>query len=117
MQEVDRTRRVATLIQREVSRILQRDINDSRINTVSVNSVSVSRDLKQATVYVSTVDAECSTEKIENLLNKASRFIRRELSQSLNLRITPGLLFKYDNSIERGVNMSQLIDSLNDVSQ
>ena len=112
MFEVDRTRRVAELIKRELATIISRELNDNRINSVSITGVTVSRDLKQSTVFVSTIDKTLESQKIEKLLNKSSGFLRHLLSQQVDLRITPNLLFKYDESIERGVHMSQLIDKL-----
>ena len=118
MQEIDRTRRIGTLIQREVSNIIATDLNDTRIKSVSVTGVTIGKDLKQATVYVSSLDTEVSAPKIENLLNKAAGFIRHALSQRLDLRTTPGLVFKFDETIKKGVELTHLIDSLNqDVDQ
>ena len=118
MQEIDRTRRIGTLIQREVSNIIATDLNDTRIKSVSVTGVTIGKDLKQATVYVSSLDTEVSAVKIENLLNKAAGFIRHALSQRLDLRTTPGLVFKFDETIKKGVELTHLIDSLNqDVDQ
>ena len=118
MQEIDRTRRIGTLIQREVSNIIATDLNDTRIKTVSVTGVTIGKDLKQATIYVSSLNSDVPGEKLEGLLNKASGYIRHVLSQRLDLRTTPGLLFKFDETIKKGVELTHLIDSLNkDVDQ
>lgn len=131
MYEIDRSRRVSELLKRELAALITRELNDPRIRNVSVNAVSVSKDLKHATVYVSsmaTLDTESNDksssplksavsqrepEQIEKLLNHAAGFLRRLLSQHADLRVTPSLRFKYDDSIQRGVEMSALIDSLN----
>ena len=113
MQEFDRTRRVAELLKRELAVLISRELNDSRINSVTVTSVTVTKDLRQSAVYVSSTDQNVSKGQVEKLLNNASRFLRRLVSQQVNLRITPTLLFKYDNTIQRGIEMNALIDSLN----
>ena len=113
MQEFDRTRRVAELLKRELAVLISRELNDSRINSVTVTSVTVTKDLRQSVVYVSSTDQNVSKGQVEKLLNNASRFLRRLVSQQVNLRITPTLLFKYDNTIQRGIEMNALIDSLN----
>ena len=113
MHEVDRTRRVSELIRRELSTLIAREVDDQRVKMVSITSVTVSKDLKQATVYISSVDKSDSPDEIEKVLNHASKYLRYLLGQNAHLRITPGLLFKYDDSIRRGVEMSVLIDSLN----
>ena len=113
MQEVDRTRRVSELIRRELSTLIAREVDDQRVKLVSITGVTVSRDLKQATVYVSSVEKSVSAAETEKILNHAGKYLRYLLGQHTHLRTTPALLFKYDDSIRRGVEMSTLIDSLN----
>jgi ribosome-binding factor A len=126
MQQIDRTRRVSEVLRRELSTLISRELNDTRIRNVTINAVTVSKDLKNATVYISCLETgpektvkATSTEgkkkqpSIEQLLNNAASFLRRMLSQNVHLRITPNIVFKYDDSIQRGVEMSSLIDSLN----
>ena len=126
MHEIDRSRRVSELLKRELATLINREVNDTRIRNVSINAVSVSKDLKHATVYVSSmevldsepdmheeVERSRNNQKIEKLLNNAAGYLRRLLSQHADLRVTPSLRFKYDNSIQRGVEMSALIEALN----
>jgi ribosome-binding factor A len=113
MHEVDRTRRVSELVKREIASLIANQLNDDRINRVTVTGVTVSRDLKQSTVYVSAMDTRIANSKVESLLNNSAGYLRRLLSKRLEMRTTPALVFKYDNSIEKGVQMSQLIDKLN----
>ncbi len=113
MFEVDRSRRVAELIKRELARLIARVLHDNRINAVSVTAVTVSKDLKQSTIYVSSIDETLEASQIEKLLNHSSKYLRHLLSQQINLRVTPKLVFKYDDSIRRGVELTQLIDKLN----
>jgi ribosome-binding factor A len=113
MQEIDRTRRVAELIKREIAFIISNDLNDKRINSVTLTSVTVSKDLCYATIYFSTISEELDSDKVEKLLNNSSKFLRHRLGKIIEMRITPTLVFKYDNSLKRGAEMSALIDSLN----
>ena len=113
MEEVDRTQRVAALLKRELATLISKNLNDSRINTVTVTGVTVSKDLKQSTVYVSSIGGDSRAANIEKLLNNSAKFLRHLLSQSVDLRVTPSLTFKYDVTIQRGVEMSQLIEKLN----
>ena len=117
MKETDRTRKVAELIKRELATIMPRELNDSRINCVTVTSVSVTRDLKQSIVYVCSGEDQSDPQLIEKLLNNASGFLRKLISERINLRITPTLVFKYDDTIDRGMRMTQLLRSLNKNSQ
>ena len=118
MQEVDRTRRVAELLKREIAVLIARELNDNRINSVTVTGVTISKDLRISTIFVSSTQVsanryEPESARIEKLLNKSAGYIRHLLSQTVNLRITPSLVFKYDDSIQRGMDMSRLIDRLN----
>ena len=112
MFEVDRTRRVAALIKRELALLIARELNDNRINSVSITAVTVTRDLMQAVVYFSSISESHEPQHIEELLHKSSGYLRHLLSQRIDLRTTPKLVFKYDDSIQRGVEMTQLIDKL-----
>ena len=112
LHEVDRRRRVAELLRRELSTLLAREVDDRRVRMVSVTAVSVSKDLKQATVYVSSVEPSAAAAEIEATLNHAGKYLRYLLGKQIHLRVTPGLVFKYDHSIQRGMKMTSLLDSL-----
>ena len=100
-------------VQREISKIIARDIKDPRIKPMtSVVSVDVTPDLKYAKVFVSVLGSDEEKEKTRRGLASASSHIRSLLAKSLNLRNTPELTFLIDDSIEYGVNMSKKIDEL-----
>ena len=100
-------------VQRELSKIISRDIKDPRIHPMtSVVSVDVTPDLKFAKVFVSVLGNDEDKEKTKQGLASAASHIRSLLAKSLNLRNTPELTFFIDDSIEYGVNMSKKIDEL-----
>ena len=106
-----RTERLNKVIKQEISRLLEREVNDPRLsNSISVTEVSVSPDLKYAKVSVSILGNE--TDKIEMLagFNAASGFLRKKLASHLKLRCVPQLSFHYDNSIEQGARLLKLIE-------
>lgn len=112
--EFSRTRRVAELVQRELAKLLAKQVNDPRIGFVTVTSVELSKDLKHAKVYVTRLDQDDdsgSKEQLLTALTHASGFLRRELSHELNLRVSPTFRFYYDTSIENGNKLSKLIES------
>ncbi len=113
MQEVDRRRRVSELIRRELADLLAREVADQRVKLASITAVTVSKDLKQATIYISSADPAAAPAELEHALNHAGKYLRYLLARRVNLRVTPGLRFQYDDSIRRGVEMTLLIDSLN----
>lgn len=91
-----RTERIASVIKRAVSVIVETELDDPRIQGVSVTDVEVSRDLRHATVYVS-IDGENS--EALAALEKSASFIRRTLCEQLSeMRAIPQLHFVLDNS-------------------
>lgn len=108
--EVDRTRRVGEVIRRELATILASDVSDPRLNHVSITGIKITKDLKNATIYVSELDHDADKESIADVLNRATGFFRHQLGERAALRYTPVLRFRYDNTIEQGVHMSNLID-------
>ncbi len=108
-----RSERTGKLIQREISQLLERVVNDPRLSKlISVTEVSLSPDLKHAKIYVSTLGNEVSKEDMMAGLNHAAGFLRRELAIHLKLKHTPELSFHYDDSIERGARLLKLMGEL-----
>ena len=125
-----RVQRVADQIQRELASLIQMEVNDPRVGMVSVTDVEVSRDLAHAKIYVtvlntmtddsqvneSTLSEPGDLDKLEieeniNALNKAAGYLSSLLAKRLSTRSVPKLRFYYDGSIERGQQLSSLIDS------
>jgi len=106
--------RINNLIRQEISELLQRQVKDPRLgNFVAVTEVSTSQDFKYAKVFVSCISNDEEKQKILDALTAASGFLRRELTKNLRLRHTPELSFHWDNSIEQGDHILQLLDRVN----
>ena len=100
-------------VQKELSRIISREIKDPRISPMtSVVAVEVAPDLKQCKAYISVLGDKDAQDATLAGLKSAIGFIRRELARTVNLRNTPEIHFVLDQSIEYGVNMSKLIDDV-----
>ena len=105
--------RVNGEVQRELSRIISREIKDPRIAPMtSVVAVEVAPDLKSCKAYISVLGDEQAQQDTLAGLKSAVGYIRRELARTINLRNTPEIRFVLDQSIEYGVNMSKLIDDV-----
>lgn len=105
--EFSRSHRVAEQIRRELADLLQFEVKDPRVGRVTLTEVEVTGDLAHAKVYfVTQDDAPAATAA----LTKAAGFLRSQLSQRLLLRSVPQLHFVYDESMDRGIHLSQLID-------
>ncbi len=111
--EFSRTQRVSELLQRELADIIRRELSIPSLGLITVSSVDVSPDLKQAKVYVTSLNAQQDHKHICLQLNEAAGELRHHLSQRIrNMRHTPRLLFFYDESIEYGSRLSALIESV-----
>lgn len=107
-----RTLRISELLREELSVLLQRNIRDPRLNRMlSITSVSVSSDLKQATVFVSAMGSEEEKLEVGRGLEAAGSYLRRSLGERLSLRYVPRLVFQLDDSIERGARLNRIINS------
>ena len=108
-----RIERVNSLIRQEISQLLQRQVKDPRLgNFIAVTGVSTSPDLKYARVFVSRISSEGEKQETLSVLASASGFFRKELARRLKLRYIPELSFQWDDSIERGNRLLQLIDEV-----
>lgn len=108
-----RLTRINEEMRKEISEIIRTEIKDPAVQDamISVISVDTTNDLKTAKVYISVLQDNKKQEVLAGL-QKAQGYIRREVAHRINLRNTPELLFKLDESIERGIEMSKLISDV-----
>ena len=109
--DFERTRRVAEQLQQELAILIQQEIMDPRVGMTTVSAVEVSKDFAHAKVYITALNKEQTHEQTIDALQHAAGFLQHELGKRLKLRTIPRLKFAYDESIERGTNLSALIDS------
>lgn len=114
MQRYKRTDRVSELISREISLIIDRELRDTRIGMVTVTGVDISKDMKNARVFVSVLGGDEETKRSLDGLNNAAQFIRARLAERITLRYIPTLVFSYDSSTVDGMRMDKILDGLND---
>jgi len=109
--EYARSERVAQTVIRHLAVILRNEVNDPRVSSLTITDVQVTKDLRQAKVFVTSMQDDA--DDIENTmeaLERANGFLRRSLAKVIDMRHCPNLLFAYDNSISDGARMSALID-------
>ncbi|MGI6123258.1 MAG: 30S ribosome-binding factor RbfA [Acetivibrionales bacterium] len=108
---MDRTERISEEIKKELSDLIRNQIKDPRLpEFVSITAVRVTKDLRYAKVYISVFgDDEKKTGAITALKNAAG-YIRHEIGQRVNIRYIPEFSFILDDSIEKGMYLSKLID-------
>ena len=103
--------RIHDEVQKELAGIL-REVKDPRVNGafISITGVEVTGDLKFAKVYYSAMMGD--KKEVAQGLKSSAGFIRRQLAQRLNLRMTPELTFYEDKSIAHGAHISKLLNSI-----
>lgn len=114
--EFSRTQRVSDQIQKDLAGIIQREVKDPRVGMVTINTVTISKDLSYAEVYITNMtfgkneETEESRKECVKVLNNASSFLRTMLGKGLKLRIVPELRFHFDVVIDRGSHLTNLIN-------
>ncbi|MBB6053054.1 30S ribosome-binding factor RbfA [Armatimonas rosea] len=104
-----RQARVAEMIKRDLSEILSKDVGDPRVALVSVTDVEVAQDFSIAKVFISVMGDESEKQAAMKALRNGAGFIRGRLGAMLELRTVPMLVFRFDEGIDRGVRMFELL--------
>lgn len=105
-----RNNRIADQIQRELAGLIRLEVRDPRVGMVTITGVELSRDKSHAKVFFTVLGSPDDVEACSEGLNRAAGFLRSSLAHQLSTRTVPELHFAYDESIERGVRISKLID-------
>jgi ribosome-binding factor A len=105
--------RIEEQLRMELSEIIEREISDPRIGLATVTAVKVSPDLRHARVFVTVLGDEIQRKKTLEGLRSAASFVRRSLSKRLHhLRRIPELSFDYDEAVEKGIRIEELLDQI-----
>ena len=105
-----RMRRVNEAVRAVLSEAITKDLQDPRVGFVTVTDVKTSPDLRHARVYVSVLGDELARSETLDGLRSAHGFLQGRVAAELSLKHTPTITFEYDESIDRGMRISQLID-------
>lgn len=109
-----RANRVGEQMKKELGDIISRKIKDPRIGFVTITDVEVTGDLQQAKVYISVLGGESQKENTLKGLAKAKGFIRSEIGQRIRLRKTPEIIFEFDESVDYGNRIENLIHQIHE---
>ena len=107
-----RTQRVEKIIERELANIIFTEVHNELIKFVSITKVSLNKDMSVAMVWYTVLGNEGEIEATKKAIEQAKGFLRSELAHRLDLRKTPELRFKYDESLAYGNHISEVIESL-----
>ena len=103
--------RLNNMFVEEISKIIHEEIKDKDISFVTVTDAKITNDLSFAKIYITSLDD--NREKVLNALNKASSFIRTMLCDRVKIRKMPEIHFVYDESIEYGKKIEDIIERIN----
>lgn len=101
--------RVAEQVRRELAELIRTELKDPRVGMISITDVQVTPDYAHAKVFFSTLAGSEHVPAVLTGLQKASGFLRRELGKRISIHMTPQLHFVFDQSLERGAELSKLI--------
>jgi ribosome-binding factor A len=107
-----RLQRISDRIKQELSMMLIREVSDPRLHQVFVTDVKVDRELAYADVYVSAIEGSARSDEILAGMESAGGFLRRELSQRMELRAFPRLRFHWDPTPENADRIEQVLAGL-----
>ena len=102
--------RIADQIQKDLAGLIRTEVKDPRVGMITLTGAEISSDHHHAKVFFTTLGGPESVAKAASGLEHASGFLRSQLAKGLKLRIVPELHFVYDESVERGIRLSRLID-------
>lgn len=105
-------RRVSDLVRTRLTDLLERKVNDPRLEMVTITEVAVTPDAVRADVHFSVLGGPEVQAEAQAGLESAAGWLRRELGRRLRLRKTPELVFHYDPSLERGEHIVSILDEL-----
>jgi ribosome-binding factor A len=104
-----RKERVSEQIRREVADLIRTELKDPRVGMISITDVEVTADYAHAKIFFSSMSGSENLTEIMTGLQKSSGFLRRELGKRISIHMTPQLHFVFDQSLERGADLTKLI--------
>lgn len=106
-----RIKRLESTYMEEISMIIMDEVKDETAKNAVITGVSVTNDLSYAKVYFTVLNKDIK-EEVQEALDSAKKFIRKNLAERINIRHTPELRFIYDTSEEYGEHIDKIIDDL-----
>ena len=107
-----RQQRTADQIHRTLSELFLRQLNDPRLQDVTITQVTIDRELQYADVYVNALGDESRRQEVMVALQRATGFLRRELSGYLRLRSVPQLHFHWDPTLAHAEQVDRILENL-----
>jgi len=107
-----RPEQLAEVIREEVSQIVGFELEDPRVESVTVTDVRVTENLRDATIYFTAAGTDAEKAAAHKALQHAAQYVRRQLGTVLNLRYTPELHFVRDTVEESATRVEELLSKI-----
>jgi len=107
-----RQRRVADQLREIISEVIRFEVEDPRLDGLTVMDVTVDRELEVAKVFVNSLKGEAAREEVMGGLSKAAGFVRRELGKRIHLQNTPELRFFWDETLSEAEKIDALLKTI-----
>lgn len=112
--EYSRMERIDEQCRRALAGIIQHSVSDPRLGLISVTKVDVSKDLRNAKVYITCLEGDERAKDSIAALTESAGYIRGQLAKEVRMRNIPALKFYYDDTIAYGSHLSQLMNDVED---
>jgi len=107
-----RSERVARLVQKGISEIIARELEEPKLGLITVRNVTITRDLREARIFYSTFGTQEQIRESQLAIERLTPQIRRLLGQRVRLRYTPNLNFIYDETPEKAERIETIFRRL-----
>jgi len=114
-----RIEKVSSLLKKEITLIMQNDLENDLIRDhfVNISKIDLSGDLQRCKIYITSRAEELVRKEIIESLNIAKSFIRHNLGKRIEMRRVPEIIFKDDIVIDKGLSVLKLLDELKNTNQ
>lgn len=114
-----RIEKVSSLLKKEITLIMQNDLENELIRDhfVNISKIDLSGDLQHCKIYITSRAEELVRKEIVESLNIAKSFIRHNLGKRIEMRRVPEIIFKDDILIDKGLSVLKLLDELKNKNQ
>ncbi|MDD5432178.1 MAG: 30S ribosome-binding factor RbfA [Candidatus Omnitrophica bacterium] len=109
--------KVAEAIKKEVSLIIHDELKDPRLGFVTITNVEVTKDLRVAKIFFSVLGKEEDRKKTKAALDSASGFIRKHVTETINLKFSPEIIFREDRSSEYSCRIEEVLNEIKEMEK
>lgn len=104
--------RIASQIQKELSKILALEVKEEDLHLVTITEVRVTNDLSFATIFYSVLGQDKRKEKVEEAFYRAKGYLKSEIAKRVKMRKVPEFIFKFDEALEYGNHIAKVLNEL-----